>query len=604
MSGNFVMSSDEEKRINDILESGINQIKGKRIFSMNNMERERKKEQNLKSSNISMENSIFNVQNTNFTIEKREGLYSNNNYANKLNLNNDVFYKNFEDIYTNNQFTDFSNDDNSIFKINNRHNINSTGNLTSSNKSNISTTNVKSSALRNLLDEMKQNNKYLSSSEDEGGYSQKFNKNFTNDIKLDSDLTNEEDNQYKNLRKINVLETFPDIENELKCLKEIKCDKNKENEKLEPIMKSELDISDNSILLKESVLRFNTPDLMKTNTLTTENSIRNETNNLLVNDKERSSKNLNKLLRSNESRTEDPNFSNLTDMHSEIKILQNKLEGIEKKLQNSVNSNSYISSAATISNNRSKAMSKKLPNKSFDKDIKIPGSKKYKNYVSDDEVCYNNSKNKLNSNLLLFNSKPLTNSKNKSCNKDGFLKRSYSSKSDKSSHLSKSKYITGQFKSKLDYKEKFENIKENYDSVKATLIKERQIINQLTNKNKKLMKKEENYDKLYKSHQELKAEYILLSKKYEESEYIRKEQSKLMKSMQREINLLRGQFQDSLENNTEKIIKEHKEIKNRLSKHDSRDNQRDHVKNMKIKKKSISKTKATKIIPLSKNVAF
>ena len=242
MSGNFVISSDEEKRINDILESGINQIRGNKNFSNNDRERERKKEQYLQSSNISMENSIFNIQNTNFTMDKREGFNTNNTHANKSNFKNDAFNKKFDDIYTKNEFTDFSNDENSIFKIINRHNINSTVNLTSSNKSDISNTNVKSSALRNLLDEMKQNNKYMSSSEDEGGYSQKFNRNFTKDIKLDSDLTTKEDNYNQNFRKINVLETFPDIQDELKCLKEIKSYKNKENEKRGEAVFEEQDI--------------------------------------------------------------------------------------------------------------------------------------------------------------------------------------------------------------------------------------------------------------------------------------------------------------------------------------------------------------------------
>jgi len=260
-----------------------------------------------------------------------------------------------------------------------------------------------------------------------------------------------------------------------------------------------------------------------------------------------------------------------------------------------VNSNSFSNNIANKSTN--KHLCENYDKKtSINRNNKHLGtSKRYKNYVSDDEVNYKSNKTKFTTFALGSINKKQYNSKNSSVNKENILKRSYSSNSDKYNlagrKLKMKNLISGVVKSKLDYKEKFEKIKDNYDSIKATQVKERQLINHLTSRNKKLMRKEENYDKIYKSHHELKEEHMKLLKKYEESELIRKEQSKLIKSMIREIELLRGQFDENVNNNPDKIIEENKEMINGLIKEKSKEAGKLQCK---TRKKSKSKTNSSK----------
>jgi hypothetical protein len=82
-------------------------------------------------------------------------------------------------------------------------------------------------------------------------------------------------------------------------------------------------------------------------------------------------------------------------------------------------------------------------------------------------------------------------------------------------------------------------IKEKYVETKSNLNHERKKTVELEKKLKKIKFKEENFDHMETNFLLLEKEYKKLVKKYEQSELIRKEQGKIIKSMQYEIELLK-----------------------------------------------------------------
>ena len=94
------------------------------------------------------------------------------------------------------------------------------------------------------------------------------------------------------------------------------------------------------------------------------------------------------------------------------------------------------------------------------------------------------------------------------------------------------------------WRDKYFKVKKDLEDKKSELVKERQKASDLSAKNKLMIKKEENYDKLMSDYKDLGNKLNKLVKKFEESEFIRKEQNKLIKSLQNEIDLLRGNFEE------------------------------------------------------------
>lgn len=180
MATNILISSDEERRINDILEKGINEIKAP-------MERHN---HNLKSSIISKgENS--NSAGTNSIID------------NNLNLNYNYSTDNKEIVTSLN---------NNIHEYNNKFlgkNFNYPNNTNKESNLSLNINNAKSSALRNLLDEMKMNNKLFSSSEDEYDYNRKFTGNYgrTNNHNIRDSSNTNNDNFKVDINKIDLMKT-------------------------------------------------------------------------------------------------------------------------------------------------------------------------------------------------------------------------------------------------------------------------------------------------------------------------------------------------------------------------------------------------------------
>jgi hypothetical protein len=94
------------------------------------------------------------------------------------------------------------------------------------------------------------------------------------------------------------------------------------------------------------------------------------------------------------------------------------------------------------------------------------------------------------------------------------------------------------------WRDKYFKVKADLEEKKKDIVRERQKASDLLAKNKLMLKKEENYDKLIMDYKETGIKFNKLVKKFEESEFIRKEQNKLIKSLQNEIDLLRGNFEE------------------------------------------------------------
>lgn len=88
-------------------------------------------------------------------------------------------------------------------------------------------------------------------------------------------------------------------------------------------------------------------------------------------------------------------------------------------------------------------------------------------------------------------------------------------------------------------KEKILKLKERNNELKLALKSERKKNDELEKKMKKIKFKEENFDVLEKNFISLQKEFETMQKSYNQSELIRKEQAKLIKSMKYEIELLK-----------------------------------------------------------------
>ena len=94
---------------------------------------------------------------------------------------------------------------------------------------------------------------------------------------------------------------------------------------------------------------------------------------------------------------------------------------------------------------------------------------------------------------------------------------------------------------------------------KEKIASEEESINHLEKKIKQVNKKNKNFEKLVEYNKQLFSQEELLKKQIVESETIRKEQSKLIRSLQREIDMLRGEVDTSNLANIAEIYQEMKE---------------------------------------------
>ena len=92
-----------------------------------------------------------------------------------------------------------------------------------------------------------------------------------------------------------------------------------------------------------------------------------------------------------------------------------------------------------------------------------------------------------------------------------------------------------------DYKEKYFKLNAKFESDKNLLIKLRKTTNKLKMTLEKLNKKDVLYNELYEKNNNLIQENEVLYNKLVESEEVRNEQEKLIKSLQNEVLQLRAQ---------------------------------------------------------------
>jgi hypothetical protein len=371
----FLVSSDEERRINEILDRGIHEFNNNSILRSSIIQNESNSKENYDSVEITNRRDLMRTS-------------DDNNYNLNLNYN----YSNYPPS------TNISKNNNSSL-------------------TELPKTGVKSSALKQLLDEMKsKNNLYTCTSED--------------------------DSDYRNYRRPNMQNT-------------------------------------------QNMKKFASPQ---------------------------------KYSQSPNNKKEQPKELIFQDVKYDIKSLQDKINGLEKKL--------------------------------FNEDDK-------KNNGLNNKYCDKRSNKFL---------KEKSNS-TKSLSKSKSVSVTYSHKSNSkmsSSFISASKRDSSFTTIKGDFETKYHQLKIDFDITKSNLVKERQKVITLEKKNERNRKKCEQYDELHDKNQLLNDKYKNLLSKFDESELIRKEQSKLIKSLQREIDLLRGSYHEETFGNVNKA-EEFKEIRKEIN---------------------------------------
>ena len=163
-----------------------------------------------------------------------------------------------------------------------------------------------------------------------------------------------------------------------------------------------------------------------------------------------------------------------------------------------------------------------------------------------------------------FPNKKKLNNKNKLNidNSISSLNDSYSSNIKRKNYLKKKSPL----KKNSAFKEKYLELKSKYELQKEKIISENQNITSLENKIKIISKKNENYNQLVEYNKKLFSQGELLKKQIIESENIRNEQSKLIRSLQKEIEILRIRIDNSEEKNIENLSELYEEMKKSLLK--------------------------------------
>jgi hypothetical protein len=549
---NFLVSSDEERRINDILDMGISELKP---TENRNKNKYNPTSQSTNTNNISYSPGTSNTNTTSGILKSSminsEDLKLNYNYA-TFNTEENLNVNANANVTVNTK----TNKAQTTEELNPNNPYNST--------SSINSAYVKSSALKRLLDEMKVNNKYASTSEDEADLGFNSRRNITTATSFKNKYIPDYAPKYNTSTQLS-----------------ISTEKNKEfNPSPNPYAslpnKTSIDL-DKEITQSQSLL--NTPYLGEESTVKSRSDL------------------------------------SFHDVKYDIKSLQEKITGLERKLfleedRIDIEDNT----GKNPSNNKTKSSKNKMSNKLPESRLKISNSSRSNNSSNNNSTSKPKYKSKLLKENSLMKSKSSFRSDEEESNRLSTSKSRLNRFSDKKEN-NPSKYSINSLSSKKsdshtkffnlsdrdranshslrntfipnsvrnNYEEKYKQLKNDYDSLKSSLVKERQKTYKLEQKNEKIRKKEEMYDDLQSNHEKLDQKYSKLLTKLDESELIRKEQSKLIKSLQREIDILRGNYDEENMSNSlsNRLIEEYKELKSELN----------FEKLVKKKKKNKSKSK-------------
>ncbi|MCQ2818314.1 MAG: hypothetical protein MJ252_13690, partial [archaeon] len=205
-----------------------------------------------------------------------------------------------------------------------------------------------------------------------------------------------------------------------------------------------------------------------------------------------------------------------------------------------------------------------IKNKIMDLNKKISRSVNQKNLVYQPNDKHKKKlQDSLNSNISLIN-KMNKEYKNRFSPQKS-LNNSFSTHSIGNINTKKNLFTTG----KTSFKEKYLELKEKYDTQKEKISTEKEEIKGLEKRINKINKKNSSYDKLVTFNKKLFKQEEVMRKQIKNSENIRKEQSKLIKSLKREVEMLRG---DIDYNNLSNIAEVYQQMKNSLLKSDSNGN--------------------------------
>lgn len=245
-----------------------------------------------------------------------------------------------------------------------------------------------------------------------------------------------------------------------------------------------------------------------------------------------------------ESRSMSKEFSDtrsldFNDVRYEMNTIQTKLHDMELKFLDKKN----ISNISISRNNESQSKITK------DKSIKQDNLTANKNVMSlsfsrDNSISKFEKKDKPVSSLISVKSKDLLD-KSKA-NRDNLRPKSKSSALSRievetkktSRSVSKGSSFTS-LNTEKRLEEKYKLLKINYDALKSDHKLQIKTNAELTRKIKNMIKKEEAFDKINSEHKKAVAMVNKLDEELNQSELIRKEQARLIKSLQKEVELLR-----------------------------------------------------------------
>ena len=309
------------------------------------------------------------------------------------------------------------------------------------------------------------------------------------------------------------------------------------------------------------------------------------------------------------------NNNKMTKMKNEINQIQNKLKNLTKKIQQTNNNKINLLKKNKINSIEATPQTKKNTKRKFSNTSGFGNSKnksKTKNRLSSYRNSQNqsksknrklprnfsyatasNKKNSLKSKYNIFNTSKLNNSfvkkpkrtisyQNFFPKKNSTCKNKWHSRDNSHSGSISARKIKEK-KENSNYREKYEILRGKFDLQREKLKSEKQNILSLQQKIKMLKNKKDSYPQLYEYNQSLLQQNNVLINNLRDAENIRNEQEKLIRSLQKEIQILNtGLNLDNLD--ALKFLEEtYQGMKESLLK--STNEQRNDKKEMKNKKK-------------------
>ena len=504
-------------------------------------------------------NNVDTIQKTTDSNNKEEDLLNGDNYLMKINhlinhnkqINNEFMDSEEQNLNIINnkkyqeklRLMDLSEKD-----INNKNNENymnenlANNNIKKQNKNN--KYNPKSNALKKLIDKLKQsdNNNNFNINEQKGNNNQTL-----NDLESSDDENNSQFNNGENKTSSNNSELFT-LGNTVPLNIDIY-----QNQNARDIFTSKINGKTNKIKSKS---KSKNRKLNKNNNLKLAmEKVKKDENTININTINTDNISLNNY----EFEEINQNNEKMDLMKKEIDSIQNKIKNIKLRLQEqefSMKENADIFPKKNFTTNNyypkkeklSKTKTRSKGNSRFGSPHKFRGTSEHKkNYSSSHKKNYSyksrfsyHSSLKKPKNIKRFET-PLVKRKIRFSGKSSTSRKSNWSQRSKSSQSNRSNRSNSSLKrEKIDYKRKYDELREKFELQREKMKSEKQNIISLQQKIKILNNKKDCYPKLYDYNKDLTRQNNELLKNLKESDNIRLEQEKLIRSLQKEIDILKG----------------------------------------------------------------